>query len=100
MNYQGVKVFYNVNCLYPVATLYIQVALYKAAFFGPYQENTGYNTNHLESYVAAGAGIYCSNFTQATTFWGTAYAYSIDGGVTYSAEGTGPSATLDCGTPG
>lgn len=100
LNYQGVKVFESTSCQYPADTLYISVSLYKTDFFGDYYESNGNNTNYYSTYVGAGASKYCSNFTQNTTFFGTAYSYSQEGGHTYSAQGTSPSQTLTCGTPG
>jgi len=90
LNYQGVKVFESTSCQYPVDTLCISVSLYKTDFFGDYYESNGNNTNYYSTYVGAGASKYCSNFTQNTTFFGTAYSYSQEGGQTYSAQGTSP----------
>lgn len=99
-NYEAAKVFDSTNCNVPVDTIYISVALYKYDFWGSYFENSGSNTNTFSSSVGAGASVTCSNLTQSTTFYGTAYSYDTEASGTYSAEGQGPSQTLKCGTPG
>ncbi len=100
LSYSGVKVFESASCTYPVSKLYFSVSLYKTDFWGSYYESNGSNTNYYSTYVGAGAGVYCSDLTQNTTFYGVAYSYSQEGGITYSDEGVSPSVTLKCGTPG
>ncbi len=100
MNWNGVKIFLSTNCQYPVQTLYISVSLYKTDFWGSYYEANGSNTNYWATSVGAGAGVYCSNFSQWTTFYGVAYSYSQENGTTYSSEGSSRSRSLQCGTPG
>lgn len=98
--YGDAKVFETTRCKRNVPVLYISVALYKTDFLGYYFESSGSNRNYNKDNVGAGASKTCSNRTQDTTFFGIAYSYSLEDGKTYSAEGSSPSKTLKCGTPG
>ncbi len=88
------------SCKRNVGTLYISVSLYKTDLLGSYFEGNVHYTVHNKKYVAASPEVKCRNDTQATDFYAVSYSYSIESGKTYSAEGTSPTVSLKCGTPG
>jgi hypothetical protein len=87
------------SCKRKVSTLYLSVSLYKDDFLGFYYEDSVRHTVHDKDYVASSPEVKCTS-SKSTTFYAISYAYSIESGKKYSAEGQSPSATLDCGTPG
>jgi hypothetical protein len=88
------------SCKRNVSTLYLSVSLYKTDLFGSYFEGNVHHTVHGKKYVASSPEVKCSNDTQSTNFFAISYSYSIESGKTYSAEGTSPTVSLKCGTPG
>jgi hypothetical protein len=88
------------SCKRTVGTLYLSVSLYKTDLLGSYFEGNVHHTVHSKKYVASSPEVKCKNDTQTTHFFAISYSYSIEGGKTYSAEGSSPTVALKCGTPG